>query len=50
VVYLILINVTMRWIFQGWKFLKVPAEVTGALIVAWTLLVQYSFRKRTPAP
>jgi len=27
--------------------IALPSEVTGALIVTWTLMVQYYFRKRT---
>jgi hypothetical protein len=34
------------WTLQGLQLLELPAEVTGALIVTWTLLVQYYFRKR----
>jgi len=34
------------WILTGLGTLELPAEVTGALIVTWTLLVQYYFRKK----
>jgi hypothetical protein len=34
------------WVMQGLKVLDLPSEVTGALIVTWTLLVQYYFRKK----
>jgi len=34
------------WLLGGFKVIELPAEVTGALIVTWTLLVQYYFRKR----
>lgn len=34
------------WILQGLKLLELQPEVTGALIVTWTLLVQYYFRKK----
>jgi hypothetical protein len=34
------------WILTGLKTLELPEEVTGALIVTWTLLVQYYFRKK----
>jgi hypothetical protein len=34
------------WALTGRKTLELPAEVTGALIVTWTLLVQYYFRKK----
>ncbi len=42
---LILLIVAL-WILTGLKTLELPAEVTGALIVTWTLLVQYYFRKK----
>lgn len=34
------------WIVQGCGGLSLPSEVTGALIVTWTLVVQYYFRKK----
>jgi hypothetical protein len=34
------------WILTGSNILKLSAEVTGALIVTWTLLIQYYFRKK----
>jgi hypothetical protein len=34
------------WILMGLKILVLSAEVTGALIVTWTLLIQYYFRKK----
>ena len=34
------------WIMLGLKMLDLPSEITGALIVTWTLLVQYYFRKK----
>jgi hypothetical protein len=34
------------WILAGLKLIELQAEVTGALIVTWTLLVQYYFRKK----
>jgi predicted membrane-bound spermidine synthase len=35
------------WIVQGLCLVTLSAEVTGALIVTWTLVVQFYFR-RTP--
>ncbi len=29
-----------------WVFATLPTEVNGALIVTWTLIVQYYFRKK----
>ncbi len=34
------------WILIGLKVLELSAEVTGVLIVTWTLLIQYYFRKK----
>ena len=35
------------WLLMGFHKLDLSAEVTGALIVTWTLLVQYYFRKKS---
>jgi hypothetical protein len=34
------------WVLSGLKVIVLPAEVTGALIVTWTILIQYYFRKK----
>ena len=34
------------WVLSGLKVIILPAEVTGALIVTWTILIQYYFRKK----
>jgi hypothetical protein len=34
------------WIVIGLGKLALPQEVTGALIVTWTLLIQHYFRKK----
>jgi len=34
------------WVLMGLGLLELPPEVTGALIVTWTLLVQFYFRKK----
>ncbi len=34
------------WIVQGLCLVTLTAEVTGALIVTWTLVVQYYFRRK----
>jgi hypothetical protein len=48
---LVLITVIVAlWILLGLKILELSAEVTGALIVTWTLLVQYYFRKKMDKP
>lgn len=38
--------ISALWTLSGLKTLELPAEVTGALIVTWTLLIQYYFRKK----
>jgi hypothetical protein len=38
--------IAAMWILMGLKVLDLSAEVTGALIVTWTLLIQYYFRKK----
>ena len=37
------------WILLGYRIIDLPSEVTGALIVTWTLLIQYYFRKKQSA-
>ena len=34
------------WIFQGCGKLNMPTEVTGGLLVTWTLIIQFYFRKK----
>jgi hypothetical protein len=42
----LIILIAALWILTGLKVLELSAEVTGALIVTWTLLIQYYFRKK----
>ncbi len=35
------------WVASGKAIIQLEEQVTGALIVTWTLLIQYYFRKRT---
>ena len=42
---LIVVIVTL-WILAGMKIVALQDQVTGALIVTWTLLVQFYFRKK----
>ena len=44
---LLITMITVMWILAGRGLLELSAEVMGALIVTWTLLVQYYFRKKT---
>jgi len=47
---LVLVSVIMSlWVLAGLNVLALPSEVTGALIVTWTILVQYYFRKKNSA-
>jgi hypothetical protein len=43
---LLIFGIIALWILQGFEVVSLPAEVTGALIVTWTLIVQYYFRKK----
>ena len=43
---LVLISlITIMWVLTGRKIIVLPDSIIGALIVTWTLLVQYYFRK-----
>lgn len=33
------------WILNGKGMITVPAEVSGALIATWTMIIQFYFRK-----
>jgi ABC-type bacteriocin/lantibiotic exporter with double-glycine peptidase domain len=43
---ILIVFIAAVWAIQGLGKLTLSAEVTGALIVTWTLLVQYYFRKK----
>ncbi len=43
---LIFLIVTL-WVLMGLKIIELSPEVTGALIVTWTLLIQFYFRKKS---
>jgi hypothetical protein len=43
---LLITMITVLWILAGRGLVELSAEVMGALIVTWTLLVQYYFRKK----
>lgn len=44
---LLLVVIPLLWV--GHKWLNLPGEVIGASIMAWTLVLQYYFRKSPPA-
>jgi len=46
----LVVMIMAAWILAGMRLLELPAEVTGALIVTWTLLVQFYFRKKNGSP
>jgi len=46
--FLVLI-IAVLWILAGVGFLQLSPEVMGALIVTWTLLIQFYFRKKSTA-
>jgi hypothetical protein len=41
----LVVMIMAAWILEGLKLVELPAEITGALIVTWTLMVQHYFRK-----
>lgn len=45
---LLLLAIPGLWILSGRGIIALPAEVVGALIATWTLVVQYYFRKAPP--
>ena len=42
----LIVLIAVLWILLGMKVVELPNEVTGALIVTWTILIQYYFRKK----
>ena len=45
---LLLILIPALWILDGFDKVHLGAEVTGALIATWTLVIQYYFRRQPP--
>ena len=43
---ILLVGIPGLWVANKW--LPIPAEVTGATIAGWTLVVQHYFRKAAP--
>jgi len=43
---ILILLIVAIWVLAGKKILELPSEVTGALIVTWTILIQYYFRKK----
>lgn len=44
---LIIIIIPGLWVAQGLGILSMPGEVIGATIMAWGLIIQFYFRKRS---
>jgi len=42
----LVVLISILWLAQACSNLSLPPEVTGALIVTWTLIIQFYFRKR----
>jgi hypothetical protein len=43
---LLVFVIPAMWLLQAVKHLDMPSEVNGGLLVTWTLIIQYYFRKR----
>jgi hypothetical protein len=43
---LLIMMILGLWLLIGLNIILLPSEITGALIVTWTLLIQYYFRKK----
>ena len=44
----LLLIIPAMWVAQGVFQFTLPAEVNGALIMTWSLVVQFYFRKAPP--
>jgi len=44
----VVLIIAALWALQGFNVLSLMGEVTGALIAAFTLIIQYYFRKSPP--
>jgi hypothetical protein len=42
---LLIFILPILWLLHGMKTITLPNEVVGALIVTWTLIIQFYFRK-----
>ena len=45
---ILIILIPAMWVAQKW--LNLPETVLGATIMGWTLILQFYFRKKEPAP
>ena len=46
---LLLLIIACLWFVAGKEFIKLDDQVSGALIVTWTLIIQYYFRRKPEA-
>ena len=47
---LILVIIPVLWVLQGVYRWSLPGDVNGGLLVTWSLIVQYYFRRAPPEP
>lgn len=45
---ILIVGIAVLWGLQGKGLMTFPAEVNGGLIVTWTLIIQYYYRKGPP--
>lgn len=43
---LLIFIIPTLWVLCGYKVVTLESQVTGALIVTWTLVIQFYFRKK----
>ena len=43
----LVVSIMALWIVDAMTTMTLPQEVNGGLLVTWTLIVQYYFRKRS---
>ena len=45
---IVILIIPLMWGLQGANKLTFPAEVNGGLLVSWSLILQYYFRRSPP--
>ena len=45
---LLLLVIPLLWLASGRELITLAPEVTGALIVTWTMIIQFYFRRQPP--
>ena len=46
----LLVVIPVMWLLAGYGLVTLAPEVTGALIVTWTLVIQFYFRRKEVEP